>query len=368
MPKTLPATKHFRLAQRLRGQIRGMQPGEPLPTVAELRKQHGVSQATVERALDRLRREGLITRPAGQLRVVVAQQSDPAAHRIAIIRPDYPSPTFEELARVIVAAGKRKDWAFELVSYRSLDGLNIRRSVGDNDGAVLLPHSEPFPDHLLTALRRPQRPLVIIQDPPPGLRVSSVRIDDEQVGRLAVQHLAGLGHRRILLFLSEPMAPSGEARAAGWRRQMTELGEMNLDELVVNSQLKPFDNSLLESYRYFSSWLDRPHPPFTAVFCAAWTGAVAVLRALREHDIAVPAQVSVIAHGGEGYIGPFLFPALTTVETDIVSYGQTVVDLLDRQLKDPTEPVQNLIVPSTLVLRNTTGPAPRNLRSGRTKG
>ena len=38
-----------------------------------------------------------------------------------------------------------------------------------------------------------------------------------------VEHLASLGHKRILLFLSEPMAPSGEQRAAGWREQMEAL-------------------------------------------------------------------------------------------------------------------------------------------------
>lgn len=364
MPKVLVSTKHFKLAQQLRRDIGRMRPGDPLPTVTELKTSFGVSQATVERAIERLRREGLVVRPDGQLRPVVAQRSDPATHRVAIIRPDYPSPTFEELARVISDAAKARDWAIETTYYRKLDNVSLRRDVGDNDAAILVPSTEPFPPSLSSALRRPQRPIVVIQDPPAGLRVSSVRIDDQMIGRLAVQHLAELGHKRILLFLSEPMAPSGEQRAAGWREQMTAMGETNLDELVVDSHLKPFDFSIGESYAYFSKWLDSPHTPFTAVFCACCTGAIAVLRALRERDIAVPGEVSVISHGGEGRMAPFLYPALTAMETDIPAYGRAVVDVLQRQLENPTEPMNHVAIPSTLVVRDTTGPVrqPTSLR------
>jgi DNA-binding LacI/PurR family transcriptional regulator len=356
MPKILPSTKHFKLAQQLRTYIRTVKPGDSFPTLVELQETFGVSQATVDRAIDRLRREGLVTRPAGQLRLVVAEISDPAAHRIALIRPDYPSPTFEELARVIVDAGKTHDWAFDLVCYRKLEGLSLRRAIGDNDAAILLPTSEPFPEQLHAALRRPPCPMLIIQDPPAGLRVGSVRIDDSQIGDLATRHLIELGHRRILLFLSEPMAPSGRLRAEGWRSAMMELGERNIDELVVDSQVKPFDNSMIASYHYFSQWLSTPHPPFTAVFCAAWTGAIAVLRAMREHGIRVPDDVSVTSHGGEGYIAPFLVPALTAVETDLQVYGKKVVSLLQKQMDNPKEPVRSVVVPSKLVIRGTTGP------------
>ena len=354
MPKLLPSTKHFQLAQQLRKLVQSMKPGEPIPTVMDLRKKFEVSQATVDRALDRLRREGLIVRPAGQLRLEVAEISDPATHRVAMIRPDYPSPTFEELSRVIVEAGKQRDWAFELVSYRKLEGLDLRQALGDNDAGILLPTSEPFPPHLVAALRRPRRPVVIIQDPPVGLSINTVRIDDVQIGKMAVKHLTDLGHRRVLLFLSEPGAPSRELRASGWREQLKEIGQGNLDELVVDPQVKPFDNSIMSSYRYFSAWLDQPHPEFTAIFCAAWTGAVAVLRALREHNLRIPQDVSVISHGGEGYMSSFLFPALTAIETDITHYGQVVVDVLQKQIERPDGQLQNFLIPSTLIQRETT--------------
>ncbi len=356
MPKTLDSTKHFQLSQTLRAEIKKMKPGDVLPSVIEMKARYGVSQATVDRATERLRREGLILRLPGQQRLLVAEHADPAENRIALIRPDYPSPTFDELARTVIDAGRARDWAFELVSYRRLDALSLKRAVGENDAAVLLPTSESFPKALLAALERPRWPIVVIQDPPLGVGVSSVRIDDQDVSRLAVEHLAGLGHRRILAFMSEPTTPSGTGRMLGWQAAMTAMGEANLEELLVDCNLKPFENSMTGSYEYFCRWLDRPHVPFTAVYCAAWTGALAVLRALRERGIKVPGQVSVVGHGGEGHIAPFMNPPLTSVDSDISGYGKLVVEVLAEALsgKKKRTPVHR-VVPSMLVVRETTG-------------
>ncbi len=145
MPKTLPATKHFKLAQTLRAQIRKMSPGDPLPTVLQLRERFSVSQATVDRALDRLRREGLITRPAGQLRPVVTDTPLPTLHRVALIRPAVPSAFYEQVAREVARIGMQKEWAFEWINYSSLTSARLREALGDHDAAVFMPSAEHLP-------------------------------------------------------------------------------------------------------------------------------------------------------------------------------------------------------------------------------
>jgi len=361
MPKTLASTKHFRLAQQLREYIQRSSVGHVLPTVTEIMTQYNVSQATVDRAFIRLRQEGLVSRPTGRLRYVVAESSDPATVRIAVIRPDYPSPTYEELSRTIVAAGGSKNWAFQQVNYRSLEGLDLRRAIGENDAAVLLPTSEPFPQHLISSLRRPRQPVIVIQEPPPGLRVSSVAIDDVAIGQKAVDYLGSLGHRRILILLNEPSSPSRNLRFDGWRNQMHAIGQTDYQSLIIDCDLEPFENSIIGAYTCFKKWLADPHPAFTAVFCPASTGAMAALRALREQGVRVPEDVSVISHGGEEQIGPFLHPALTALETDMVHYGTVLVKEIERQLSDPSAPVRQAVIPSHLVLRESVGPAPSHL-------
>jgi DNA-binding LacI/PurR family transcriptional regulator len=357
MPKSVTETKYYQLSQKLCRLFKSMSPGDVVPTVTELKGRYNVSQATVDSALSRLRDEGLIYRPAGQMRLVVAEMPEAPVHRIVLIRPDYPSPTYEEIARHIVQEGKRKDWAFELSYYHKHESLMLERVMKQSDAAIFLPTAEPLPVTLRRALRRPRKPIVMVQEPPGDLEVNSVRLDDEQIGRLAVEHLWSLGHRRIMVFLSEPMSPSGHDRLLGWRRAMESAGATDLDSLIVNTELTPFQNSLRGSYEYFSRWLDRPHPNFTAIFCPAWTGAMATLRALRERDVEVPREVSVIAHGGEDHIGPYLSPPLTAVETDMSVYGKTVVDLLEEKFNRPSSKrVMHRLIPSALVVRKTTAP------------
>ncbi len=86
------------------------------------------------------------------------------------------------------------------------------------------------------------------------------------------------------------------------------------------------------------------------------TGAVAAMRALREREIHIPEDISLISHGGEGMIGPFLNPPLTAVETDIAVYGKAVVELMERHFAPP-HVAEHLLIPSAVVVRKTTAPA-----------
>jgi DNA-binding GntR family transcriptional regulator len=68
MPKSVTETKYYQLSQKLCRLFKSMSPGDVVPTVTELKGRYNVSQATVDSALSRLRDEGLIYRPAGQMR------------------------------------------------------------------------------------------------------------------------------------------------------------------------------------------------------------------------------------------------------------------------------------------------------------
>ena len=357
MPKVTSLTKYFQVAQELRVKVRGMSPGRELPTVRELKEEFNVSQGTIVKAVSQLRAEGVLERPAGKKRLVVAEKHDHTVRNIMIVRPDWPSPDFDAVVRCITQACKQRGWGINLTTYGSLRNVEMNRATGINDAAVLLPNSESFPDHLRDALRRPAKPTVLVVEPIKNLGVPTVNVDGRQCGRLAVEHLADLGHQKVLAVLSEPPSAMALERIAGWRDAMTErqlTGEV--DALLVNCGTKPGELSIDVAYSYFSAWMKRSHPEFTAIFCDCWTGALAVKRVLRELKLSIPEDISVIAYSGEGSIGPFLNPPLTAIEVDMESYGSAIAEQLEQAMRAESGVPKAIRIQPRLQVRESTGP------------
>jgi LacI family transcriptional regulator len=361
MPIKLVETKHHQFFQSLRDQVRRVAGGEKIPTIEELQFRYKVSRPVVERAITRLKKDGLIYRPAGKQRFVVAEIHDRPVWRVAMIRPDYPSPDFDAIARTVVSAGKGQKWGFDLVSYGSLSGLELETAIGDNDAAVLLPTSEPFPDHLVKVLENPRKPVIILQEPvlKPG-GSNNVCINDRKVGRLAVDHLMGLGHRRILCMIDQPHDITTLERVAGWQDAMQQSGQKRLEELVLDCDIRSSEDPMQKTYDHLRRWLEGPNPAYSAIFCTSSAGAMAVIRALRERNIKIPTDISLVAYAGESTIGPFLNPPLTAVEIDMAAYGKAVAELLESQLTNPKAEPRVIKLEPYLAIRETTKPVKEN--------
>jgi len=355
MAKPLNATKHFHVTRALRAELQSKRPGEALDTVADLMSRFSVSQATVTRALQRLRREGLIHRPSGRNRLVVTELPPRTLHRIGLIRPTWPSPDYDAVTRALIGEGERRGWAFEVFADRSdMTELDIDRALGDCDAGVLLSSADRLPERVMASLRRPRRPVITALEVPEDEAVGGVSTDDHRVGELAVEHLAELGHRRVLCVVNEPPSRSIFERTMGWRDALNQLGVQD-QSLLVECAVKSGQNSLDLSYAYLKRWLRSSPPEFTAVFCVSWTGALATMRAMREvRGWRVPDDVSLVTHAGESALAPYLDPPLTAVQTDMDDYAATLADQLEHLLDDPSaEPRHDRVTPSLEVRAST---------------
>ncbi len=357
MSKSLAATKHFTLARQLRQEFAEMRPGQPVYTVEQLKERFGVSQATVSRALDRLSRQGLIHRPAGRNRLVISEVRPRGLHRVTIIRPSWPSPDYDAMVRALMDVGQSRGWAFDLyASAAEVEELDLNRAIGPNDGAIMLFSAADMPAHLASALQKPRKPVVLMREVPRDVsHIPGVSLDDEQVGRLAVRHLIELGHRRILIVVSEPMMRSVHERVVGWRQEMRANGIEDA-ALLLDCNVLQGSDSIRQTYEVFSHWLGRTdRPDFTAVFCVHWTGALGVSRALREHaQLQVPQDVSMVAYAGESLLLPYLNPPLTSVEFDMKDYAVAAINQLQRHFDDPAAPAEQVRIAPYVVARGST--------------
>jgi DNA-binding LacI/PurR family transcriptional regulator len=176
----------------------------------------------------------------------------------------------------------------------------------------------------------------------PGL--PSVVSDFADGARQVIEHLAGLGHRRIA-YLSGPRdAWSEQQRWAGLSVAAVAAG-------VAAQRLGPFPPTLAGGPAAAEEGIASGA---TALVAFNDLLAIGVLRRLEERGVAVPDTVSVV--GFDDVFGAdFCHPPLTTVATPSEEAGRALVDVL---LRDPApEHVpERIVLPSTLRVRDSTGP------------
>ena len=151
---------------------------------------------------------------------------------------------------------------------------------------------------------------------------SSVAVDDRSMGRLVGEELLSLGHRRIAVFGSNPIAGDSLAmRFQGFCDAYADRGlSFNPDD--YRECRFSLDAGYETARAYFSS-----HPDTTALFTMSDMVAVGAIRALRDLGKDVPADVSVIGFDGID-LSRFTVPRLTTVEQPVEEIARCSVNLL----------------------------------------
>ncbi|MCQ2006020.1 LacI family DNA-binding transcriptional regulator [Rhizobium sp. NRK18] len=142
--------------------------------------------------------------------------------------------------------------------------------------------------------------IILFNNDVPALACDRVLFNDASGMKKAVEHLLGLGHRRIGLVAGRKGHSSAEGRLAGYLRTMSD--GPGVDETLIVGH----DWERQTGYFAGIELLDRPDPP-TAVICASYLSALGLLDLARERNISIPRDLSVISFGDcdtFGLIGP----------------------------------------------------------------
>ncbi|MQY04830.1 LacI family DNA-binding transcriptional regulator [Actinomadura macrotermitis] len=175
-------------------------------------------------------------------------------------------------------------------------------------------------------------------------------VDDDELGAsLAVDHLVGLGHRRIAHIEGAP-STTARYRRAGYEKAMRRHGLA--DEIVV----EPGDFTEEGGYRAARALLSRPGRP-TAIFAPNDLVATGALSAADELELPVPGQVSIVGYDNT-HLAAIRHISLTSVDQPRRDMGKVAAEMLTSRIADPSCVArQNLVVPH-LVIRSSTGRAP----------
>ncbi len=173
-----------------------------------------------------------------------------------------------------------------------------------------------------------------------------VDIDNFTGSRIAAQHLAGLGHRRIALISPPQDAMAGIHRHDGFADGLREAGIELPDELVAFA-----DWSEESGYQAMRQLM--PHRP-TGLYAASDTMAVGALRALREAGWKVPDDLAVVSFDGLS-VSERTVPPLTTVRQPVIEVGEALMRMLLDQIESDGREPAHLMLPTELVIRDSCG-------------
>ncbi|MCX5518139.1 substrate-binding domain-containing protein [Kaistia defluvii] len=182
-------------------------------------------------------------------------------------------------------------------------------------------------------------------------------IDNEGAFRHATQHLLDLGHRRIGLINGETRHTFAADRERGFRKALAEHGVLAEDNLIAEGVMT--DET---GYRITARFLAQSPRP-TALLVSSMMMSLGSLRAIRSAGLDLGRDISLIAHDD---VIPFLnpdamVPTMSTTRSSIRAAGTRVAELLMEIIADGRAPASiHELWPVDLVIRRSTGPAPRD--------
>lgn len=173
----------------------------------------------------------------------------------------------------------------------------------------------------------------------------SVTCDDELGGRLAAEHLLGLGHRRVGVIAGEPYASTGIDRTAGFVTTYAAAGFPVPADLVIHSQ---FD--VAGGRRAAERLMAHDRIP-TAIFAVNDFAAIGALGAIRDSGAVAGRDIAVVGYN-DIPLAAELPISLTTIRSPMHQMGYRAAELLVSLLAGETVRPERL--QPVLVARATT--------------
>ncbi|WP_185840130.1 LacI family DNA-binding transcriptional regulator [Vibrio cholerae] len=330
-----------------------------MATINDVCKLAGVSKATVSRVLNETGQVKAQTREA----VLAAMQqlgyqpnslaqalATNTTNSIGLVLPHFESSYFGsilfEAEQGAQKAGKK---LLVVNSKNSEQGEKeaVATLATQRCDAILLYSRHLSEVQLLELQQQYPSPLVILNRRLSHPQLHSFGLDQTQIAQLAMQHLLNLGHRHIACITSPLVSETGKIRYHVYQQALYEHGiELN-SSLVIEG-----DNTLLGGYQAMQQLLQQGIS-MTAVFACNDDMALGAMRAMHEHGIHVPKQVSLIGIDNEP-AAAFAIPSLSSVSLPIGELTQQAISLAVEIANKKPQDAQHRLYQGNLIAREST--------------
>jgi len=274
------------------------------------------------------------------------------SHTVGVLIPDLNNPLFPPIVRgledrlaaagyVALLGNTDGDSGKEQIIFEQMRARHV-------DGFVLATAHERNP--VLAEAAEAELPVVLMNRLAPDYSFSSVSADNEQGARMAVAHLAALGHTRIAHIAGPPQVSTGEGRRRGFLEGMEAAGLAVDEDLIITASGYTVD----EGTRCGRELLARS-ARCTAVAVANDMLAVGCYTVLDEAGLRCPDDLSLVGFNDMPFIDR-LRPPLSTVRFPHYQLGTEAAQLLLERIANRDCPVKILFLAPELIVRGSTAP------------
>ncbi|HEX6868877.1 MAG TPA: LacI family DNA-binding transcriptional regulator [Candidatus Limnocylindrales bacterium] len=275
-------------------------------------------------------------------------------HTIGLVVADIENPFFARAARGVADVARAA--GYEVLLVNSDEDPAIERAAVQTlfekrvDGLILAPASTGERPHL-HELPEHGTPIVLIDRALPDSLVDAVVVDNQVAGRRAIEHLTGLGHRRIALITSQGLIHTNQSRLAGYLEGLAGAGIPIDDELVRMSPYRREDAALETEVV-----LGLPDPA-TAIFTTDNLMSLGAFEGIQRAGRRVPEEVSIVGFDDLEWT-TIVRPQMTVVVQPVYELGATAARRLLARIRGDESPPELQVLETSFIVRASTGPPP----------
>lgn len=313
-----------------------------------INRQPGVSKQTRQRILEAIEQLGYVPNSSPRARILDSKL-------VALLIPDITTTYMGEILRGVSGAAERLNCGLMLYTQGSSDHTQrtgYYLSLLNNslvDGVLMVVPLDY--EVIVSDLKKHHLPYVIIDHHSGAEDEPSVTATNRKGVRDAMHYLMALGHRRIGFITGRMDIACSHDRLQGYRDGLAEIGIPFDPELVREG-----DFSQPAGFQQAQILLSLNDPP-TAIVASNDVMALGVMDAAKAAGLRIGQDLSILGFD-DIYMASQTYPPLTTIRQPMADMGETALELLVALLEGRTALTLRRELPTELVIRESTGPAP----------
>ena len=312
-----------------------------------LNGQSGVSEKTRQRILEAVEQLGYVPSQSPRMR------TNP--NLLGLLIPDITTTYMGEMLRGVSSAAERLNYGLMLYTQgianheqRTNHYLSLLNNAVVDGVLMIVPRDYEV---IVGDLKARELTYVIVDHHNGTANEPSITATNRKGMRDAMRHLLALGHRRVGFITGRMDIACSHDRLQGYREGLAEVRLPFQPELIREG-----DFSQPSGFQQGQSLLQMTEPP-TAIVASNDAMAFGVMDAAKAAGLVVGQDISIIGFD-DIFMSSQVYPALTSVRQPLADMGEAAVEMLVTLLQGRTVLNLRQELPTELIIRASTGPAP----------